>query len=60
MAIKTLKARVESFKNTTLFHVIKYITHDCDIEALESLKEMANAQIETLKMLERNSNGKRN
>ena len=47
MAIKTLKARVESFKNTTLFHVIKYITHDCDIEALESLKEMANAQIKT-------------
>ena len=56
---KSYKQRVESFKNITLFHVIKYITHDCDIEALESLKEMANAQIETLKMLERNSNGKR-
>ncbi len=60
MTIKTLKARVESFKNTTLFYVIKYITHDCDIEALESLKEMANAQIKTLKMLERSSNGERN
>ena len=59
MTIKTLKARVESFKNTTLFHVIKYITHDCDIEALENLKEMANAQIKTLKMSERSNNGKR-
>ena len=59
MTIKTLKARVESFKNTTLFHVIKYITHDCDIESLENLKEMANAQIKTLKMSERSSNGKR-
>ena len=54
---KSYKQRVESFKNTTLFHVMKYITIDADIDALENLKEMANAQIKTLKMSERSSNG---
>ena len=57
---KSYKQRVESFKNTTLFHVMKYITIDADIDALENLKEMANAQIKTLKMSERSSNCKRN
>jgi len=49
---KSLKDKVEKFKNTTLFHVMKYIIHDCDITALENLKDMANAQIRTLKLLE--------
>ena len=48
---KSLKNKVESFKNTTLFYVLKYITRDCDITALENLKDIINAQIKTLKMV---------
>ena len=48
---KELKKKVESFKNTTLFYVLKYITRDCDINALNHLKQIINAQIKTLKMV---------
>ena len=49
---KELKKKVESFKNTTLFYVLKYITRDCDINALNHLKQIINAQIKTLKVAE--------
>tara|TARA_Y100001938_G_scaffold125821_1_gene177162 strand:- start:44 stop:256 length:213 start_codon:yes stop_codon:yes gene_type:complete len=52
MADKELKKKVESFKNTTLFYVLKYITRDCDINALNHLKQIINAQIKTLKVAE--------
>ena len=56
MADKELKKKVESFKNTTLFYVLKYITRDCDINSLRDLMDIINMQIETLEILERNKN----
>ena len=53
---KSLKNKVESFKNTTLFYVLQYITRDCDINSLRDLKDIINMQIETLEILERNKN----
>ena len=54
--ILSLKNKVESFKNTTLFYVLKYITRDCDINSLRDLKDIINMQIKTLEILERNKN----
>ena len=51
MVDKELKKKVENFKNTTLFYVLKYITRDCDINALHHLKQLINAQIKTIKMV---------